>query len=92
MDLQEVQTEANKEYSLRFDMRSREETFQSTSETIVVEWKGASLGHFRASAAGTWTTHTVSVTGSGESDRLVFREVDGGSDGRGPLLDNISLQ
>ena len=61
-------------------MRARDNHFNSNDETVVVEWRGAKLGHYRASAAKKWTTHTVNVKGSGGHDRLVFREVDG-SDG-----------
>ena len=87
-----MKTDAGADYTLKFDMRSRDEKFNSHDETVIVEWRGKKIGHYRASARNKWTTHTIQLDGSGGFDRLVFREVDGGGDGSGPLLDNISLQ
>lgn len=91
---QDINTVAGKSYELSFDMRARRGDGASEGETVVVEWNGAAIraGGYRASAAATWTTHTVTVVGTGGSARLTFRESGSASNGLGPLLDNIQLR
>ncbi|MEM6451879.1 MAG: DUF4347 domain-containing protein [Cyanobacteria bacterium P01_D01_bin.105] len=91
---QDIQTAAGESYRLTFDMRARTGgALGSPSETVVVEWNGATVNTTTRSTNNGWTTLTAIVTGSGGSDRLTLRESDaaGASDGLGPLLDNIVL-
>ena len=92
---QDIQTVAGQTYQLTFDMRSRRSNFNSEDEAVHVEWNGLALvgGGYRATTNGEWTTITATVVGTGESDRILFREsaIPGASNGLGPLLDNIAL-
>ena len=93
---QDLQTEAGVSYDLTFDIRSRSSNSNSDDEAVVVEWNGVktSVIGYRADSPGQWTTHTVTVVGTGGNDRLLFRESGsaGASDGTGPLLDNIRFE
>ena len=89
---QDIPTTSQQQYSLTFYLRSRSADPQSDSEKVKVSWGGASLGTFAADAAQTWQLFTLAVTGSGGTDRLQFEELDSGNDGRGPLLDGVSVR
>jgi hypothetical protein len=92
---QDIDTVASASYTLTFSMRSRSGAFTSASEMVCVEWRGAPAGQgcFTAASAGQWTEHTLTLTGSGGTDRLRFSESTqvGASEGLGPMLDQISL-
>jgi len=83
---QDVDTVEGETYTLTFDLRSRHDDADSESEALYVVWDGELIeaNGFTTSEAQEWETFTIEV---------VFREseMNGGSDGRGPLLDNVSL-
>lgn len=89
---QDVETIAGEVYTLTFDMRARRSDAASGSETLYVEWNGQLLqaDGFNADSNASWTSVSVTVVGTGGTDRIVFRE--GASDGFGPLIDNVSLK
>ncbi len=91
---QDVRTSAGQSYTLSFDLAARPDTALST-QGVEVLWNGQVVSTVQPIAAGmhgVWTTPTVTVTGTGNLDRLTFREVGSqGGDGRGALLDNVQL-
>ena len=92
---QDVDTVEGETYTLTFDLRSRHDDADSESEALYVVWDGELIeaNGFTTSEAQEWETFTIEVEGTGDTERLIFREseMNGGSDGRGPLLDNVSL-
>jgi Ca2+-binding RTX toxin-like protein len=62
---------------------------------VEVLWNGQVVATVQPIASGThgiWITPTVTVTGTGNLDRLTLREVGNqGSDGLGALIDNTTL-
>jgi len=84
---QDVKTAAGQRYDLSFDARSR---FVGSSSDIEVLWNGAVVATIPPGAD--WTTYRVTLTGTGKTDRLTFRELSAQSeDGLGALYDNIKL-
>ena len=92
---QDVDTVEGETYTLTFDLRSRHDDADSESEALYVVWDGELIAAngFTTSEAQEWETFTIEVEGTGDTERLIFRESEAndGSDGRGPLLDNVSL-
>jgi hypothetical protein len=86
---QTVSTEAGQTYDLSFDARSRP-GFGASTTTMEVLWNDQVVASV---PPGTdWSTYNFSVTGTGGSDRLTFREAEGqGGDGLGALYDNVRL-
>ena len=92
---QDIATQADVEYVLAFDLRERPvggEAGEMTND-LEVFWNDQSVGTFRGTHQ--WQKIVLSVTGQADTTRLEFREVAGGDqdlgDGRGPLIDNVSL-
>lgn len=56
-----------------------------------VYWRDELIDTVRPESSEEWTHYSYSLVGSGGSDRLEFRELAAENDGKGPLLDNISL-
>lgn len=92
---QDIQTEYGKQYTLMFDIHAYGPSASSSSNSIVVEWNGHKTDHhgYNPASSNGWTTHTITVTGTGGIVRLLFRESTSlfSSDAQGPLLDNIIL-
>lgn len=90
---QDVLTNQGDSYILSFEMRERSvnAAAHETTNQLELFWDGQSMGTF--SATNHWQTVTVVVEGATDgTSRLEFREVSAdASDGRGPLLDNVSL-
>jgi hypothetical protein len=86
---QNVQTVAGQSYALAFDARSRPGLTAATC-SIEVLWNSTVVATVPPGNA--WATYTFTVSGTGGSDRLTFREVQSqGADGLGALYDNIRL-
>lgn len=88
---QNVITEVDTEYIIAFDLRGRPINSGDAADTNDVEvlFGGESLGVF--TGIDRWQTISVSVTADAELTQLEFREVSESSDGRGILLDHISV-
>ena len=89
---QDIQTLEGDTYILSFEFRERTVNGNATADTNQLElfWDGESLGIY--SGVSHWQSVALVVTGADESTRLEFREVStAASDGRGPLIDNVSL-
>ena len=82
---QYIKTEKDKYYKLQFDVRARGTDLNSDDESVVVEWRGSKPKYngYHAVKVGEWTTVHVYVVGSGDFDKLVFRESTTTSDGTG---------
>ena len=89
---QDIQTVDGQEYQLTFYMQARR-TSNSAEEAVYVEWNGTIVGPSNGYRAprGRWTEQTAIVTGTGGLDRLLLRENNNSGNGRGPLLDDVSL-
>ena len=88
---QSVQTVAGQTYELSFDLRTRLPVQPSTTQGVEVVWNGV-LVNTVTPASETWTTVTLDVVGTGGLDTLTIREVASqGGDGRGAMLDDVSL-
>ncbi|WP_413037909.1 DUF5801 repeats-in-toxin domain-containing protein [Pseudovibrio exalbescens] len=83
---QSVQTEADVEYQLSFDIAAR----GNGAETIEVYWNGELISAEQA-VGSDWQTLTFVVKGTGGMDTLEFREPAGENNGRGGFVDNVSL-
>lgn len=92
---QDIATQADVEYVLAFDLRERPVGAEAAATTndLEVFWNDQSVGTFRGTHQ--WQKIVLSVTGQADTTRLEFREVGSGvqdpGDGRGPLIDNVSL-
>ncbi len=84
---QDVQTTAGESYTISFAGLQRD----ADSDDIEVYWNGVLVGTATPTSNTDWETFTFTVTGTGGTDRLEFREAAGQDDGTGPLLDDISL-
>lgn len=86
---QDVKTEAGQTYDLAFDARSRP-GFSGATCSMEILWNDKVIA--TVPPGNEWSTYNFSVTGTGGSDRLTFREVAGqGGDGLGALYDNVRL-
>ncbi len=89
---QDIDTTFGDHYILAFDLRARDagSGADAASNDVEVFWGGKSFGVY--SGDGQWQSVVNRVEG-GESDttRLEFREIAGGSDGIGGLIDNVRL-
>ncbi|MEO1312492.1 MAG: G8 domain-containing protein, partial [Pseudomonadota bacterium] len=83
---QNIETEEGVVYELSFKAAQR----GASDEGIAVFWGGARIGVVRPESAD-WETVTFKVAGSGTADRLELRELSKENDGRGPLLDDVTL-
>ncbi len=86
---QDVQTEANRSYTLNLDVAQRAAAAAS-SNTVEVYWNGVLVSSIDP-ASTNFETYEFEVTGTGGLDRLEFREPAGDNDGLGGLIDNVSL-
>lgn len=85
---QEIVTEIDKQYVVSFDLRGGSNT--PSSNEVEVLFGGQSLGTFVG--IDNWQTINVTSVANSETSQLEFRETTSGdSDGRGILLDNISV-
>jgi len=82
---QDVTTTANASYTLSFSAQQR----GTGTDSVEVYWRGTLLGTITPTAG--WSTYSFTVTGSGGSDRLEFREPASQNNTFGPLLDNVQL-
>ncbi len=85
---QDVATENGQEYDLTFKIQQRVE---GSDDSINVYWGGQLVGTFQPDGTDTWTEFTVTVTGTGSTERLEFSEQSGENNSYGVLLDDISL-
>ncbi|OYU18874.1 MAG: hypothetical protein CFE34_08385, partial [Rhodobacteraceae bacterium PARR1] len=83
---QDVLTTAGQSYSLTFSAAQRS---GSVNDSVEVWWNGVRVSTVTPGTA--WGTFTVTVTGTGGSARLEFRELSSQNSTLGVLLDNISL-
>jgi len=82
-------THENQSYNLSFALQDRPGV-DAASQGMQVLWDGEVVGTYGAGYS-TWTTQTLTVTGSMfGADLLTFKAV-GRSDALGTLLDNVSL-
>ena len=88
---QDVITEADSQYIISFDLRGRRLNAGDAADTNNVEviFDGQSLGVF--TGIDRWQTINVAVDASSDSSRLEFREASATSDGKGILLDHVSV-
>jgi len=84
---QTVNTVAGGTYQLEFDLKSR----GGGSESVEVFWRGSLLTTVATANRDSWKTFSLSVTGSGGSDALTFREPANENNGLGALIDNVRL-
>ncbi len=84
---QYVQTEEGQRLELSFSAMQRD----GDSDHIEFYWRGELINTVQPESNEEWSTYTFSVSGSGELDRLEFKELAEENDGSGPLIDNISL-
>jgi hypothetical protein len=91
---QDVTTTSGTSYTLTFDARLREGPLQgwtSATQGIEVLWNGTLITTITPTSID-WSQKSVTVTGTGGSDRLTIQEVASqGADGIGALLDNFKL-
>lgn len=87
---QDVQTTAGEKYTFSFDYAMRPGTSAATN-TIEVWWNGQKVGVVDP-ASTEWAKATFTVTGTGNSDRIEFRESAGDNDSFGGVIDNVSLK
>ncbi len=87
---QDVKTEAGAEYTFAFDYMKRPDSAKG-SDTINVFWNGKLVGTVDPTKSE-WSKAEFKVTGTGESDRIEFREASDDNDSYGGLLDNASLK
>lgn len=87
---QDVQTTAGETYSFSFDYAMRPGTSAATN-TIEVWWNGEKVGVVDPTSTD-WTKATFTVTGTGNTDRIEFRESAGDNDSYGGVIDNVSLK
>ena len=92
---QDVVTQKDREYELTFYVQSRRNNIGTEDNTLFVEWNGkrTNASGYRSSNRNEWEKVTLSLVGSGGTDRLAFIEssATGTSDGMGPFLDLVSL-
>ena len=86
---QDVQTQANRTYTLSLDVAARGGTALATN-TVEVYWNGTLVSSIDPTTTN-FETFTFEVTGTGGLDRLEFREPSGDDDAYGGLIDNVSL-
>ncbi len=86
---QNVTTVAGQSYQFNFDYMARS-GYSASTQDVQVYWNGTLVGQWNASSTS-WTTAYVTVTGTGGSDRIEFRELASENDSFGVLLDNTSL-
>lgn len=86
---QDVQTTAGQTYQLSMDVAARAGTYASTNN-VEVWWNGARIATIDPTST-TMKTYSFSVTGTGGSDRLSFREQYCDDDGLGGIIDNVKL-
>ena len=87
---QDVRTGAGQGYTLSLDLAARPGQTLAT-QSVEVLWNGQVVATLQPTASG-WTTSNLTVTGTGNLDRLTLREVGSqGGDGLGALLDNVRL-
>ena len=84
---QDVQTEPNQRYVLRFDARKRPDQ----PEQIQVYWRGQPVALVTPPDINGWTQYSYNLVGSGNKDQLEFREVATENDSRGGLIDRVQL-
>ncbi|MDG3041891.1 Hint domain-containing protein [Roseicyclus marinus] len=85
---QDVATPAGEPLTLSFQAQQR---FAGATDSFQV-WFGGRLIDTVTPTTNSWQTFTYTVTGSGGTDRLEFREVTSTADANGPFIDNVSLR
>ncbi|KZL07779.1 DUF5801 repeats-in-toxin domain-containing protein [Pseudovibrio sp. Ad14] len=89
---QNIQTEANTQYELTFDLADR--AGNGPTSDVRVLWNGVEVGEYSTNSTD-WTTITLNVVGTGQSvgDRLEFIELTAldQNNGLGTYLDDIQL-
>ncbi|MEP5810586.1 MAG: cadherin domain-containing protein [Roseibium sp.] len=86
---QDVTTQAEQDYTLSLDVAQREYT-EADSNTVGVYWNGELVDTIDP-ATTHLETYTFTVTGTGGTDKLEFREEDGDNNFFGGVIDNVSL-
>ena len=86
---QDVQTVAGQTYELSVDLALRGGSIVATN-TVEVWWRGERIAAVDPTST-TFSTFTFTVTGSGGSDRLEFRQQTGDANGYGGMIDNVRL-
>ena len=87
---QDVRTDAGQSYTFSFDYAMRPGTSAATN-TIEVWWNGQKVGVVDPSTTD-WAKATFTVTGTGGTDRIEFREDSRDNDSYGGIIDNVSLK
>ncbi len=85
---QDVETYAGDTYELEISARARP---GSEGESMEIVWGGEVVATITLDESSQWTTYTVSVPGTGNTERLEIRELESEDNGYGPLIDTISL-
>lgn len=86
---QRIQTVAGQTYTLTVDLAQRAGTASSTN-TVEIWWRGARIATIDPTSTA-MKTYTFTVTGSGGSDELAFREQSCDDNGAGGIIDNVHL-
>ncbi len=86
---QDVKTDAGVEYSFSFDTMKRPDS-KAGSDTVLVFWNGKQVG--AVEPGKDWSKTEIKVIGTGETDRIEFREDSSDNDSYGGLIDNASLK
>ena len=91
---QEIETEADEDYIITFDLRGQIPESGLVVEEVEVFWNDELVGTFESSEF--WVTHAITVTGAADGDsRLEFREQASGDalegNGFGVLIDNVNV-
>lgn len=89
---QVLATEAGKTYQISLDHKARLAYTGAATNGIEVLWNGQVVGDISATDWQNWTTSSFTVTASGNSSQLMFREKGGNGDGFGAHMDNVRVQ
>ncbi|MEC9091451.1 MAG: peptidylprolyl isomerase, partial [Planctomycetota bacterium] len=84
---QELETEANTQYFISFDLKSAS-GIPDDQNDLRVRWNGEFMGKF--SGDDQWETFGFFAEAETDLTRLVFREA-GTGEGRGPFVDNLKI-
>ncbi|MEQ8748071.1 carbohydrate-binding domain-containing protein, partial [Pyruvatibacter sp.] len=84
---QDISTNPGQVYELDMSVMSR----TGRSETVEVFWNGEKVGSFSTDQTS-WQDAGLKVVGTGDTDRLEFREPAGDNDSYGGLIDDVSLR
>ena len=86
---QDVETVGGNDYVVTFEYRSNNASGDTDSNTIQVLWN--ELVVETVVAQSLWDVATIRVTAEAATTELMFRELEAGDDGLGPIIDNVRV-